>query len=541
MDDELKGLLEQLKAGQISRRDFVQKGLALGMTASSLGLLLHKAAPALAATARQAPRARRGGTFRVADTGPTPGGLDPAIQQDSSTIAICHNIYNFLVRLDPHFIPYPDLAVTWHSSSDGMTWTFPLHRGVKFHSGKPLTAADVIYSLTRIKTLGLGGSSLLKGITRMERVDAYTVRFHLDAPNPDLPAFLTDYHLCIVENNFDPHMKAGYGKFTTHPSGTGPFMLKDFVPADHATIVRNPHYWQPPYPYVDAIKFSYLPQPSTQVAALQSGQVDFIIQLTPSQAAPLTGAAGLRLVNVPTTGYLNMRMRADRPPFNDPRVRNAFKYIVDRKAINDTLWKGLAPIGNDQPISPAFKQWYSDIGVRPRDVNKAITLLTAAGYTKNKPLNVNLYASNYFGQLEFATAYQQLAGDVPNVNMKITSETWPTYLAADWLKVDFGITSWGSRPTPQVFLDLIYRTGGFWNEGHYSNKKLDALIDAARAELDSQKRKSLYRQIAKMISDDGPSIVPTYDVFVFPMRNRVQGFTPLPDSFHYYRNVWLSS
>jgi peptide/nickel transport system substrate-binding protein len=347
--------------------------------------------------------------------------------------------------------------------------------------------------------------------------------------------------MCIIETGFDPHMKAGYDKFTSKPSGTGPFMLKDFVPADHATIVRNPHHWQPPYPYVDAIKFTYLPQQTTQIAALQSGEVDFVINLIPTQAVPLIGAPDIKVVSLPATGFLNMRMRSDRPPFSDPRVRSAFKYLVDRKAVNQTVAKGLAPIGNDQPISPAFKEWYTDIGVRPHDPARAQALLAQAGYSAAKPLSVNLYASNYVGQLDFATVFQQSAGDVNNLQVKITSETWETYLAADWLRVDFGVTAWGSRPVPQVFLNLIYRTGGVWNEGHYSNKGLDALIDRAGAELDGQKRKGLYRQIAKMISDDGPSILPTYTVAVFPMRTRVQGFRPLPDTFHYYRDVWLSS
>jgi peptide/nickel transport system substrate-binding protein len=541
MDDEFKDLWAQFTKGEITRRDFVQKGIALGMTASSLGLLLHNAAPALAAREpRPALSPRRGGILHVTDSGPTPGGLDPAVQQDDSTTAICHNIYNFLARLDQHLVPYPDLAKSWSSSADGLTWTFPLQQGVKFHSGKPFTADDVIYTLNRIHKLGLGGATLLDGVAKITKSDDYTVVFHLKAPNPDLPVFLTDYHMCIVENGFDPTMKAGYSKFTTHPSGTGPFMLKDFVPADHATIVRNPHYWQAGLPYLDSIKFSYLPQPSTQVAALQSGQVDFIINLSPNDAAPLIGAANVKVVTLPATGFLNMRMRSDRKPFSDPRVRNAFKYLVDRHGIDQAIARGLAPIGNDQPISQGFGEWYTNIGVRPRNVAKAQALLAQAGYTQAKPLSVNLYASNYVGQLDFATAFQQMAGDVNNLQVKITSETWETYLAADWLRVDFGITSWATRPTPQVFLNLIYRTGGVWNEGHYSNKKLDSLIDMAGSELDSQKRKSLYRQIATIISNDGPSILPTYSVGVFPMRTRVQGLKPMPDTFHYYRDTWLS-
>lgn len=542
MDGEIKELLTQLTRGQITRRDFVQKGFALGMTASSIGLLLHNAAPALAADPRHAAAApRMGGTMRVADPGPTPGGLDPAVQQDTATINICHNIYNFLVRVDNNLIPYPDLATGWTSSKDGLTWTLPLRKGVKFHSGKDFTAADAIYSLNRIKTLGLGGASNLASIAKMTMPDDYTVVFHLKAPTPDLPAFLADYHMCIVENNFDPTMKGGYSKFTTAPSGTGPFKLKDFVPGDHATIVRNPHYFQAPYPYLDAVKFVYLPQTTTQVAAVQSGQVDFITVLGPADAVPLMHADGLKVFTRTTTGFLNMRMRSDRKPFSDPRVRNAFKYIVDRKAMNQVLTTGLSPIGNDQPISPAFKQWYSDIGVRTVNPAKATALLTAAGYTKDKPLNVNLYASNYGGILQFATAFQQMAGSVPNVQVKITSETLTTYYAADWLQVDFAITSWGARGTVQEYLNLIYKIGAIWNEGHYNNKTLDAMITQVGSELDTQKRKSLYKQIATMISNDGPSIIAAYNVWTLPLRNRVQGFQPRGDTFHNYWTAWLSS
>ena len=531
MDDAIIGLLEQLKVGQISRRDFVQKGLALGMTVSSLGLLLHKAAPALAATAREGPRARRGGTLRATIDGPT-GGLDPALQQDTATISICHNIYNFVVRIDAHLVPYPDLATTWHSSPDGLTWTFPLHRGVRFHSGKPFGADDVIYTVKRIQNPKTGSPAAvnLRGIARIEKVDEYTVRFHLKAPNPDFPVALADYHMCIVENNFK-------GDYTTHPSGTGPFVLKDFVPADHATIVRNPHYWQAPYPYLDAVKFLYLPQPATQVAALKSGAVDFIIRLSPAQAAPLVGAPGIKVTNVSGTGFLNMRMRSDRPPFHDNRVRLAMKYVVDRKAINDVVMRGRATLGNDQPIAPAFVRWYTDLGVRPRDVAKARALLAQAGYPHG--LNVTLYASPYLSQVDFAVVYKQLAADA-GITVRIYQEPWTNYLVRDWLEVPFAITNWASRPTPTEFLNLIFRSEAKWNEAHYSNKQLDALIDKVGAELEPARRKAQFKQIEELLSNEGPSIIPFYTVTVYPLRDRVHGLPLKSDGFHYYKTAWLS-
>jgi len=134
-----------------------------------------------------------------------------------------------------------------------------------------------------------------------------------------------------------------------------------------------------------------------------------------------------------------------------------------------------------------------------------------------------------------------MAGDVPNVQVKIHTESLTTYYAADWLQVDFAITSWGARPTPQEYLNLIYKIGAIWNEGHYNNSKLDAMITRVGTESDAAQRKSMYKQISTMISDDGPSIISAYDVWTLPVRDRVQNFTPLPDTFHYFKTAWLSS
>ena len=533
MEEELKELLGDLKAGRVTRRDFVQRGLAAGIAMSSLGLLLHNAGPAQAARAdRTAGAPRKGGTFRVAIEGPS-GGLDPALIQDPATIGITHNIYNFLVRVDPTLIPYPDLATGWKTSPDGLTWTFPLHQNVKFHSGKTLTADDVIFTLQRLQDpkTGSAAASLLKGITSITKTDDNTVVFHLKTPNPDLPVTLADYHMCILEKGFS-------GNFSKNPSGTGPWKLQEFVPADHATLVRHPNYFEAGLPYLDTIKFVFLPDPSTQVAALKSGSVDFLIELNPLQAQPLTGSSNLTLVTLAGTGFYNLRMRSDRAPFNDPRVRQAMKLVVDRKAIASVVFGKQAVLGNDQPIAPAYGQWFSDIGMRPRNVAQAKSLLAAAGHPKG--LTVNLVSSPFVGGNDYAVAYQQLASDA-GIDVKILTESSSDYFAKDWLEVDFGLTSWGARPTPGPLLNLLYKTGAIWNEGHYNNPKLDGLIDASSTELNAGKRKALYRQIETLISDDGPSIIPFYSTFVFPYNTRVQGFKPMSDTFHYYKTAWLSS
>lgn len=531
MEEELKELLGDLRAGRVSRRDFVRKGLAAGATISSLGLLLHANRPALAGPTHASPAAKQGGTLRVAIEGPGTS-LDPAIIGDTATIGITHNIYNFLVRVDPNGVPYPDLATGWQTSADGLTWTFPLHKKVTFHSGKPFTAADVIYTIQRLQNpkTGSAAASLLTSVTSVEAVDDTTVRFHLKAPYPDLPVALADYHMCIIEKGFA-------GNFTTSPSGTGPWKLKEFSPADHALIVRNPTYFEAGLPYLDAVRFVFLPNASTQVAAIQSGSVDFIMELNPIQAQPLAKVAGISLPIKPNSGFQLIHMRSDRAPFSDPRVRQAFKLVVDRPAINQVLFAGKGVIANDQPIAPAYTQWYSDIGTKGRDVAKAKALLSAAGHPKG--IDATLYTSTLVGGADFATAYQQMAADA-NINLKVVVESTSDYYAKDWLSADLAITSWGARPAPGLLLSLLYRTGGIWNEGHYFNKNLDALIDGASSAMDHAKRKAIYKQIETLISNDGPSIIPAYSSFVFPYRARVQGFVPMADTFHYYKTAWLS-
>jgi peptide/nickel transport system substrate-binding protein len=533
MENELTGLIGEYRSGRLSRRDFVQRGLAMGFTISTLGLILHNVSPARAAglhAPAQAPK--KGGTLRVTIEGPGTS-LDPALISDTATIGITHNIYNFLVRTDPNGVPYPDLATSWKTSADGLTWTFPLHTGVTFHSGKAFTAADVVYTIQRIQNpkTGSAAASLFTNVTSVTAADDHTVVFHLKAPYPDLPVALADYHMCIVENNFS-------GNYTTNPSGTGPWMLKEFVPADHALIVRNPKYFQAGLPYLDAIRFVFLPNASTQVAALQSGSVDFIMELDVNQAKPLTNASGITMPIKPNSGFQLIHMRSDRPPFNDPRVRMAFKLVTDRAAINQVLFAGKGVLADDQPIAPAYTQWYTNIGTKARDVTKAKALLSAAGYGKG--INANLYTSTLVGGPDFAIAYQQMAADA-NIDLKLVVESTSDYYAKDWLSSDLAITSWGARDAPALILNLLFRSGAVWNEGHYSNKKLDALIDASGSTMDPAKRKALYKQIEILISNDGPAIIPVFSAFAFPYRSRVQGFTPIPNTFHYYLTAWLSS
>jgi peptide/nickel transport system substrate-binding protein len=231
-------------------------------------------------------------------------------------------------------------------------------------------------------------------------------------------------------------------------------------------------------------------------------------------------------------------MRADMKPFTDVRVRTAFKLVTDRDAINSAVLRGVGTLGDDHPISPAYGEWYTNIGIRKRDVAQAKALLAAAGYPKG--LSITLTTQVAYGGSDFAIAYQQLAADA-NITINIVLDGGGQYFGTDWLTVPLGITSWGARAVPNQILQQLYVTGQPYNEAHYSNKKLDALIAAAGSELNPGKRKGLYKQIETLISDEGPSIIPIFTTFVFPYSSKVQGYQPIPNTFQYYKTVWLSA
>lgn len=528
MKQKVSSLVAAYRSGTVSRRDFVQRGVALGLTVSALGLWLHETGRARAGAAG----ARTGGTLRVGVVPPTTP-LDPALIGDVATILVGDNIYSFLVRLDHNLTPYPDLATRWTVSSDGLVWTFPLHKSVKFHSGKPFTADDVLYTVERTLNPKTGSpvANLFQGIAKMVKLDDYTVQFTLKGPNPDFPVNFADYHMCILENNYA-------GSYTKNPSGTGPFILQEYVPADHATLVRNPAYFESGFPYLDSIKLLFLPDVSTQIAALRSGTIDAMTNITPTQAEAVMGVQGIHAPAIGGTGFNNLRMRADMKPYSDPRVRMAFKLVTDRQAINAAVLRGVGTLGDDHPVAPAYGQWYSNIGIRQRDVTRAKALLAQAGYPHG--LKVTLTTQAAYGGSDFAVAYQQLAADA-NITINIVLDGGGQYFGTDWTTVPLGITSWASRPVVSQILQQLYVTGQPYNEAHYSNLKLDALIAASSAELNAAKRKAQFKQIEQIISDDGPSIIPIFTTFVFPYSDRVQGYQPMPNTNQYYKTAWLSS
>ncbi|HEX2922815.1 MAG TPA: ABC transporter substrate-binding protein, partial [Chloroflexota bacterium] len=500
-EDTVRNLNHRLRTGQMSRRQFIQTLLALGVsgaTASALAACAGNPTPAATSAPAAAPAAGQ-----AAASGPKKGGilkrgwqppttLDPAFQTNVNEMCAVAQMYDWFVWIDEKNQPAPALATGWESSKDGMTWTFELRKGVTFHNGKNLTTDDVIYTFNRLrdKKVGAGTVELYSNISDIKAPDASHVQFVLAKPNPDLPADLGDYHAAILAaDTKDPK---------TTFNGTGPFILDKFSPEDRATFKRNPNYWMKDMPYLDGIQDIYAPQLNSQVEALRAGEIHMVMGLPAELAETLKKEGKTSLLIGQTNMHMAIRMRSDRGAAKDPKVRQALKLATDRAAILQAARLGYGVVGRDTPVGPGFGDYYLQAPEPKRDVAKAKQLLQEAGVSN---LKITLTAQNSFDVPKVATVWkEQLAEAGVTVDIQVVpSDTY--YQDSGWLEVDYGITDWGSRATIQPYLQLAYITGAKWNESHWSDPELDQLAAQAASEMDKAKRAELYKKIQQIFID----------------------------------------
>ncbi len=485
------------------------------------------AEPAAAQPAGEEPAAapsKYGGTLRHAFFAPT--NLDPAFLSTVADDEIARQWADFLVFIGEDNRPDQarSLAESWEASADGLTWTFKVRQGVQFHDGKALTANDVKFTFDRLRDPEVGAATveLYKNITDVQAPDDATVVFTLAKPNPDFLLDLGDYHAAVVDRATED--------FKTQFNGTGPFMIDQYLPEDRLTFKRNPNYWMKDadgnqLPYLDGMEFIFMGDPSAQVEALRGGQVDYLIYLPSEFVKTLEEDPNVEVYQKPSNTSFILRMRSDKEPASDVRVRQALKAATDRKAILDAAFEGLGVTGRDTPIGPGYAEFYLDAPEPARDVEKAKQLLAEAGYGDG--LTITLTTQQLSPIPAIATIWKEQLAEA-GVTVEIQSVPSDVYYGADnlWLEADFAITDWGSRPYPQPYLDLGYTCTAKWNESHWCDEELDKLAAQAANEMDPAARAQLYKDIQQIFIDRGSIIVPFFANNLWGARSNVKGIVP---------------
>jgi peptide/nickel transport system substrate-binding protein len=482
---------------------------------SLLPLLLQ--GPLWAGGAGEPPQARPGGTLAIGAQPPTT--LDPHLATSIADIQLLEQVYEHLTYIGASNRPEPDLAASWQSP-DGRTWTFTLREGARFSNGKLVTSRDVVASFQRLRDprLAAPAAALYENILEVKSLDARRVRFLLAQTNPEFASDVGDYHAAVLP--------AGIADPARERIGSGPFRIASYIPGRLAVLERNPYYNRrdpsgTPLPYLQELRFAFAGELSGQVEALRRGELGFVGGLTTGMVKSLAGLREVKILSVDSNMHWAIRLRSDRGPAADNRVRQALKLATNHQALVDAIRPGLASVGNGfTPVGPAYGRYHL---VRPpfMDLARARDLLAQAGHPDG--LRIVLHAQDQLDAVSIAAIWKQ---QLALIGVEVTIQVIPPeqyYGAGDWLEADFGITDWGTRATPVSYFKLAYTTGAPWNETHWSDPDFDELVAKIDRERRESRRVALYHRAQEILIERGPLIVPYFVKAVAGARSDLQG------------------
>ncbi|WP_420111278.1 ABC transporter substrate-binding protein, partial [Pseudactinotalea sp.] len=293
-----------------------------------------------------------GAVLRAA-IGGEPDQLDPNKTSAYFSFQVLENVFDTLVQPDESLEMQPALAESWEVSEDQLTWTFTLRQGVTWHDGSAFSADDVVYTFNRIIDEELSNAWKFGAVTGIEAPDEATVVITVGAPTPNLLSSLGGFKgLAIVQE-----ANVTSGDIQTKPIGTGPFSLTEYSSGDHITLTANPDYWGGA-PTLGGVEYQFISEPSTALAALRSGEIDWTDVVPPQQVSELEGDEGLTVGITPSSDYWYLALNQARDAWSDVRVRQAIAYAIDREAILQAVSYGTAEA--NQLAIPKDSFWFAE-------------------------------------------------------------------------------------------------------------------------------------------------------------------------------------
>ncbi|RWM09513.1 MAG: ABC transporter substrate-binding protein [Mesorhizobium sp.] len=519
-------LIDGLVDGRISRREFVRHGSLLGLSLPLLGRIGMAAgfgaAPSLARAAGAA-----GGTIRVGSSVPA-AAIDPVTIADAGGLVVMQQVAEFLCVDGPDLVLKPALAESWAPNKDGTVWTFKLRKGVKFHSGGEMKAEDVVASIDRLadpanssNALSVFTGILQKGNTR--KVDDYTVEFHLDAPNGNFPYMVSsdNYNAVIIPASY----KGGYEQSF---DGTGPFKLEKYTPKVGASFVRNDDYWGDKA-LPDRTEFTFFTDIQPQILALQGGQIDIINQMPVLAGVALLNDPNFAIISLKSSAHQQLHMHCDEGPTKDARVRRAIALCLDREKLAAGLMKGRSALGNDSPFAPVYPSTDTSVPQRKQDIAQAKQLMEAAGLAQG--FKMTLTTERYLEIPEYAQLIQNWVKEI-GIELELNILDQGAYYGdavfgkSNWLDSAMGITDYGHRGVPNVYLAAPLKSDGTWNAAHFKNKDYDQMAASYIAALDLEAQKATAGKIQKLLLEETPVVFGYFYDYLTATAKGVTGVQP---------------
>jgi oligopeptide transport system substrate-binding protein len=459
-----------------------------------------------------------------------PGGdpptLDPHLSGDATSAEYVVEIFSGLLTFDRDLNLVPDLAERWEVSDDDTVYTFFLRQNARFHNGKPVRAQDFKWSFeracdfrTRSTTadtyLGdiVGCRDKLRGnadeVEGVQVVDDYTLELTIDQPRVYFLAKLTYPTAYVLDRE---NIERGGRTWTDNPNGTGPFKLAEFRFGELIVLERNEDYYRESKPKLERINF--ILAGGSRMVMYEQGELDMTaVGLNDiERVTDPTNPLNQELQIIDTIGIFYIGLNVNHPPFDDPKVRQAFNYALDRQRIIGVVYKETVPVawGIIPPTMPNYEN--PDLKPLEYDLEKAQELIAESKYgdvSEFPDITFHvLGAGGAVGRVieAIVASYEENLG----VQVDIQQTDWATFLS-DLNRPDNTNQMWGGQagwiadyPDPHDFLDVLFRCGSLQNHTGYCNPEVDDLLDQAAAEEDPEQREALYRQVEQIAIDEAP-------------------------------------
>jgi peptide/nickel transport system substrate-binding protein len=469
----------------------------------------------VASTAAQAPRAL------VVQTGTEPPGLDLTATPASATAGVVlYNVQECLVKVDAHGKIVPWLAERWHTT-DNRNYTFFLKKGVRFHNGRELKAADVKFVVERAMNpetkhpypqyYAAIGDIIVK--------DDYTITFSLKSPS-------ANFLLNLARQGSVIYPREAVETLKSSPVGTGPFTVADWVRGDRIVLKRYPEYHVKGLPKLEQVTYRFIPDPNAALAALKAGDIDAsLFGLGPEHVADLKKDGRFEVTVGETTNDVIMAMNNSRKPFTDVRVRRAITHAINKPDVVKLAMFGMGRVigSNVDPLNPYFVDL---AGAMPYDPARAKKLLAEAGYPNGFEAVLKVAPQYYYTVRSGEVIVDQLAK--VGVKVKIEQIEWGQWLSRVWKEADYDLTIIGHAEAWDI---ANYANAKYYYR--YDSAKFQELFKKSEVTLDDKARREQYVQLQKMLVEDAPAVF----LFIHPRlvvaKKGVTGFwkdVPIPSN-----------
>ncbi|MBK8248665.1 MAG: peptide ABC transporter substrate-binding protein [Gemmatimonadetes bacterium] len=464
--------------------------------------------------------------------------FNPVIAPDLGSVMVNKVIFSALVRPDTALQPTPDLATSWEVAPDGLTWTFHLRPGVRWHDGAPFTSRDVKFTFDQILDLASGTRlrSDFAAVDGVDIVDSLTVRFRLGAPFAPLLTLLGYNAGILPEHLLRGQRLSDATTFNrTTPIGTGPFRLAQVTPGATVVLERNPHWYGAP-PGLDRLIFKVVPDINAQVAQLRAGELD-LITIEPANLGSVQHQDGITIRQVPVVQHWYVGFNTMSHLFSAPAVRRAMAFAVNREAIVAGVLKGYADLPTGT-IPVALREYHdSTLHPIPFAPDSAQALLAQAGWHRDADGKLRNAAGRDFAfdllvdkgnptREQAALAVQQ---DLERIGMTVRLRTMEfAALVRDRVlpgNYEAILIWWTTPPDPDQY--AFYASDQDNNHVRWRNRTADSLLLAGRRTSDPTARREIYRAFQRVERDDPPVLVLFYPREIQAATTRLRGLPAL--------------